>query len=610
MTAFAAEFQELRARHPNIPIVPGYVHGTWPSIFSYYRDRLFWKWPRWHRGRATVVLGGSMTSDTPPSGIREAIQLCAAEAFEAARNDRLPAHRLFIYNAKRFRRRPCFADTNTPMMNFATTLMRTIILKRLLARKLTEDKFVGVFLPSSVGGALANIALSLHGRIPCNLNYTTGQDVLDSCIRLAKIRQVVTSKAFLQKVPLEPKADLIILEDLRKDLRTSDKLVGLAARILPAWFVDRVMLGLGSHSMDDLATIVFSSGSTGEPKGIMLSRHNIASNAEQTIQQANATEKDCVLGILPFFHSFGFTVTMWVPVVLGCGSVFHFNPLEAEAVGKLSRQYKPTLFFATSTFLRNYIRKCSKEDFASLRMLLCGAEKLQPNVASEFHAKFGLEPLEGYGCTELSPVVSVNRPDVVDGPVHQIGAKRGTIGYSLPGIAAQIRDIETQQPMALGGEGLLFIKGPNVMLGYLGKPEMTAEVLRDGWYNTGDIACLDEDGYIRITDRLARFSKIGGEMVPHGKIEDKMHEILHTNDQICVVVGVPDARKGERLIVVHSAISMSASELWQKLRASGVPSIWLPAPNDFYPVEELPVLGTGKLDLKGVKQLARQIVEG
>lgn len=608
MTSFEPEFRGFLDRHPEVPLVPAYIHGTWLSLFSFYRDRLLFKRPCLGRGQATVVVGQPVATSTSFPDIRERVQLAAAEAFDAARYDRLPLHRQFLHNAKRFRRRPCFADTNTPIMNFATAFMRAVILKRLLARKLTEDKFVGVFLPSSVGGALANISLTLHGRIPCNLNYTTGQDVLDSCIRQANIKQVVTSKAFLQRIPLEPNADLIILEDLRKDLRTSDKLLGLAARILPAWFVDRVLLRLGGHSIDDLATIVFSSGSTGEPKGIMLTHHNIVSNAEQTIQHANATERDCVLGILPFFHSFGYTVTMWVPALLGCGSVFHFNPLEAEAVGKLSREYKPTLFFATSTFLRTYIRKCHKDDFASLRMLLCGAEKLQSSVAAEFHAKFGVEPLEGYGCTELSPVVSVNRPDYDDGSVRQIGTKRGSIGYPLPGIAAQIRDVDSLERLPVGSEGLLFIKGPNVMQGYLNKPEMTAEAVRDGWYNTGDIACLDEDGFIRITDRLARFSKIGGEMVPHAKIEEKMHEILNTNEQLCVVVGVPDKRKGERLVVVHSAITMSREDLWHKLRESGMPSLWLPAPNDFYPVEELPVLGTGKLDLKGVKQLARQII--
>jgi acyl-[acyl-carrier-protein]-phospholipid O-acyltransferase/long-chain-fatty-acid--[acyl-carrier-protein] ligase len=609
MTAFEPEFREFLDRRPDLVVVPGYIHGTWHSVFSFCRGKFLWKRPRLRRTPVVVSLGEPIPASTPNWRIRQSVQLAATEAFEAVRYERLPVHRLFIYNAKRYARRRCFADSNTPATTYGATLMRAVILKRLLARKLKDGKYVGVFVPPSVGGVMANIALTLHGRVPVNLNYTIGQDSLDSCIRQAGIEQVVTSKAFLSKIPLKPSAELIILEDLRKDLRSSDKLVGLAARILPAWFVDRVLLGLGGHSIDDVATIVFSSGSTGEPKGVVLTHHNIVSNAEQTIQHTDATENDFVLGILPLFHSFGYTVTMWVPIVLGAGCVYHFNPLEAETIGGLSREHRPTLFFATSTFLRNYIRKCHSDDFRSLRMLVCGAEKLQPGVAADFAAKFGIYPSEGYGCTELSPVVSTDRPNYVQGAVRQIGDKRGSIGHPLPGIAAGVRDVETKEPLPLGSEGLLFIKGPNVMAGYLNKPEMTAEAIQDGWYNTGDIARLDEDGFIWITDRLARFSKIGGEMVPHAKIEDEMHKILGASDPSVCVVGAPDRRRGERLVVVHTALPISVAELWQKLRDSGVPGIWLPAQSDFHQVDALPILGTGKLDLKAVKRMAREMSE-
>lgn len=212
--------------------------------------------------------------------------------------------------------------------------------------------------------------------------------------------------------------------------------------------------------------------------------------------------------------------------------------------------------------------------------------------------------MEGYGCTELSPVVSANTEGFDFDDVHQVGARRGYIGRSMIGMAPSIRDIDTFEPLPLGSEGLLFIKGPNVMKGYLNKPKMTADAIRDGWYNTGDIACIEEDGFIRITDRLARFSKIAGEMVPHGRIEDKIHEILHTKDPQVVVVGVPDSKRGERLIVVHTPLSMGTDDLWSRLKESGVPSIWLPSKSDFYGVDELPLLGTGKIDLRGVKKIA------
>ena len=236
------------------------------------------------------------------------------------------------------------------------------------------------------------------------------------------------------------------------------------------------------------------------------------------------------------------------------------------------------------------------------------AEKLQPSVAKDFEEKFDVPPMEGYGCTELSPVVTANTENFEYGEVLQVGNRRGYIGRSLIGMAPSIRDIDTFEPLPLGSEGLLFIKGPNVMKGYLDRPEMTAEAIRDGWYNTGDIACLEEDGFIRITDRLARFSKIAGEMVPHGRIEEKIHEILHTKEQTVVVVGVPDMRRGERLVVVHTALSMPTDDLWSQLKNSGVPSIWLPSKSDFFSVAELPLLGTGKIDLKGVKKIAAQKV--
>jgi acyl-[acyl-carrier-protein]-phospholipid O-acyltransferase/long-chain-fatty-acid--[acyl-carrier-protein] ligase len=605
---FTPTFANFLAQHPQIPVVPAYILGNWLSMFSFYRYRYLGKWPSLKRSWITVVYGPPLPASHGSIAVRSAIQEASAQAYEASRYDRIPVHRKMIYTSKKFGRRLATADSNTPAMNYATLLMRTAVLTRLLNRRLDKSECVGVFLPSSVGGLVTNIALTLMGRIPVNLNYTIGQDVLDKCIEQASIKQVLTSKLFLDKVGLQPNAELIMLEGLRKDVKTTDKLFGLIARIMPAWFVDYILFGLGKASIDDTATIVFSSGSTGDPKGVILTHHNVMCNAEQMLQHTNTFEEDIVLGVLPFFHSFGYTVTMWVPSIVGCGVIYHFNPLEADAVSKIARQHQPTMFFATSTFLRNYIRKCEKEDFQALRMLVCGAEKLQPATANEFEAKFGLYPSEGYGCTELSPVVTVNRPNQISTNFEQIGTRRGYIGHPLPGIAVSIRDIDTKEPLPLGSEGLLWVKGPNVMKGYLHKPDLTAEAIQDGWYNTGDIALVEEDGFVRITDRLARFSKIGGEMVPHSKIEEKLHHILKTNEPTVVVVGLPDKRKGERLIVVHAPMSMSPEHLWTELKESGVPSIWLPSKTDFFGIEQLPVLGTGKIDLKGVKKIAAERV--
>jgi acyl-[acyl-carrier-protein]-phospholipid O-acyltransferase/long-chain-fatty-acid--[acyl-carrier-protein] ligase len=251
-----------------------------------------------------------------------------------------------------------------------------------------------------------------------------------------------------------------------------------------------------------------------------------------------------------------------------------------------------------------YLRRCGKDDFRTARIILCGAEKLPVPLAEAFGEKFGITPLEGYGCTELSPVVSANTPDFIQDGLRQIGNKPGTIGHPLTGVAAKIVDPETFGPLDPGQEGMLAIKGPNVMMGYLGKPELTAEVMHDGWYMTGDVATIDDDGFITITDRLSRFSKIGGEMVPHLRIEEKLSEIVGGDDLKLVVTSVPDDRKGERLIVLHTPLDVDFDEVWTALRDSGLPNLWVPARDAFCEVAEIPILGSGKLDLRKVRELA------
>jgi acyl-[acyl-carrier-protein]-phospholipid O-acyltransferase/long-chain-fatty-acid--[acyl-carrier-protein] ligase len=236
-----------------------------------------------------------------------------------------------------------------------------------------------------------------------------------------------------------------------------------------------------------------------------------------------------------------------------------------------------------------------------------GAEKLPAALAQEFQAKFGVLPLEGYGCTELSPVAACNLPDWEEGGVRQIGNKSGTIGQPVPCVAAKVVDPETLAPLPPHVEGMLLIYGANVMQGYLNRPEATHEVVRDGWYVTGDLARYDEEGFITITDRLARFSKIAGEMVPHQKIEDEIHLILGTSERICVVTSVPDERRGERLVVLHTLMDgISPQQLWRRLNERGLPNLWLPAERDFVQIPEVPVLGTGKIDLKRIRELAQE----
>jgi acyl-[acyl-carrier-protein]-phospholipid O-acyltransferase/long-chain-fatty-acid--[acyl-carrier-protein] ligase len=340
----------------------------------------------------------------------------------------------------------------------------------------------------------------------------------------------------------------------------------------------------------------------------MLSHHNIVSNVEAITQVIQFTPDDRIMGVLPLFHSFGFTGTLWLPLLAGFGAVYHPNPTDAKTIGETIQKYRATLLISTPTFYLGYLRRCSKEEFASLRYLIAGAEKLREQIAKAYEEKFGLTILEGYGCTELGPVVSVNLPDIVDGKERQIGHKPGTVGQPIPGVAVKVIDADSGRPLGANQEGLLLVKGPNLMLGYLNQPELTDQSIRRGWYVTGDIASLDEDGFIRITDRVSRFSKIGGEMVPHVKIEETINEVLGVASS--VVTAVPDPQRGEKLVAFYTQNGIGRDELWDKLNKSDLPKLWVPKRENLYLIDAIPVLGSGKADLKKIKTMALERVAG
>jgi acyl-[acyl-carrier-protein]-phospholipid O-acyltransferase/long-chain-fatty-acid--[acyl-carrier-protein] ligase len=470
---------------------------------------------------------------------------------------------------------------------------------------------VGLWIPPSVGGALANIVVACLGKTAVNLNYTATTPVVQSAIRQCGIRKVLTSLLFMAKVPLDPGPDveLIFLENFRKKITTWKRLRGLASvLLLPTFVQERWLLKLGGHTVADLATVIFSSGSTGEPKGVMLTHGNIAANVESMIQAIDPGPRDCLFGILPFFHSFGYSVTLWVPLQVGTSSLFFPNPLQAKEIGELCRKHRCTIFLSTPTFLRSFLKRCEPGDFSSLRLLMCGAEKLAMSVAEEFKKKFGVQPYEGYGCTELAPAAAANVPDFEKRNIRQIAHKPGTIGLPLPGQAARIIHRETHQPLPPGEEGLLLFYGANVMKGYLGRDDLTRSKILDGWYITGDLARMDEDGFITITGREERFAKIGGEMVPLEKVEEELHAILNTNERLCAVTAIPDVRKGERIVVLHLPLNgLDVQKVWQELNNRGLPNIYIPGPRDFFQVSELPILGSGKLDLKKCKETALEL---
>ncbi|MEX0977636.1 MAG: AMP-binding protein [Pirellulales bacterium] len=515
-------------------------------------------------------------------------------------------------------RRTLFArkvsDSTGVEMTGGSLLMRTLIFRRLLLRNVLEpdEPFVGLLVPPSAGGVLANAAVTLCRRVAVNLNYTVSSETLNYCIKQCNMRHVLTSRRFMERFNFELDAKLVYLEDLREQVTLADKLAAAAMTYtVPSVLLER-WLGLHAIKPDDLMTIVYTSGSTGMPKGVMLSYDNIGSNAAAIEDMLQLDAHDVVCGILPLFHSFGFTVTLWAVLALGVRGAYHFSPLDAKVIGKLCQDYKVTILISTPTFLRSYIRRCTPEEFKSLELVVTGAEKLPADVLEAFEERFGLKPSEGYGTTELSPVVSVNVPPnrVMDG--KSTLDRAGTVGNPVPGVSVKVIDHETGKDLPTGESGMLLVKGPNVMQGYYKMPEQTAKVMRDGWYVTGDMAFIDTDGFIHITGRLSRFSKIGGEMVPHIRVEELLQNLMSEDDEklSVAVTAVPDVRKGERLIVLHLPTQKSIDEILKQLAAAGLPNLWIPNKDGFYQVDEIPLLGTGKFDLKAIKQLAEDRIMG
>ena len=610
---FQRGFEQIVKRSP-VPIVPVCVDHVWGSIFSYQGGSFFWKMPKHIPYVVHVNFGSPLPATADAFAVRQAIQKLSAESSVRRTPERKPVHRQFVRMAVSHPLRTCVLDSANaaqPMLRYGEVLVGVKVLMRRLRPLVGNDAMVGIWLPPTAGAAVSNIALACMGKTSVNLNYTSAPNIVQSAIRQCNIRKVLTSRLFTHKKPLDPGpgVELVYIEDFRKQITAWEKfrtLVGVW--LLPGFVHEYWLMGLGRHTVADLATIIFSSGSTGDPKGIMLTHGNIAANAESVIQAIDPEPKERLLGILPFFHSFGYTVTLWVPLQVGASSVFHPDPLQAREIGELCKKHTCTMFLSTPTFLRSYLRRCDPEDFKTLRILVCGAEKLPQPLATEFKEKFGVQPLEGYGCTELSPVATCNVPDWQEGSQRQVGNRPGTIGQPLPGVAAKIVHRETKEPLPPGQEGLLLIYGANVMKGYLGRDDLTRQKILDDWYITGDLARMDDDGFITITGREERFAKVGGEMVPLEKVEEELHEILGTSEKLCAVTAIPDGKKGERLIVLHVPLpDKTPKELWQGLMARGLPAIYVPGPRDFFQVSELPILGSGKLDLKKCKDLAMEL---
>jgi len=594
------------------PIIPVHLDRVWGSIFSFNHGRFLSKMPERIPYPVTVSFGNPLPPHTSAHDIRTKIRSLGEAAWALRKRDRRPLHREFIHAMRRHPFRFAMADHTRPHVSSLQALIGSIVLARMLKLHWHSQQNVGILLPPTVAGALVNVAAPLCGKTSVNLNYTVGKAGLEAAVRLAGLRTIVTSRAFVEKAKLElPEGPTIVwLEDVAKTIGTTHKLVAsLLAVCAPARTIE---LSCGQRTpltMDDLATIIFSSGSTGEPKGVMLSHFSIDANAQAASQVLHLYQDERVLGILPFFHSFGYLV-FWFVMFNNAGMVFHPSPLDVAAIGELVRRHRITFLVTTPTFLQLYSRRCTPEQFSSLRVVLTGAEKLPARLCQRFEDQFGIEPIEGYGVTECAPVIAVNCPDFRAAGYYQPASRRGTVGQPLPGVSVQIVDPDSFVPLPPDTPGMLLVKGPNVMKGYLGRDDLTAKAMRDGWYITGDIATLDDDGFLTITDRLSRFSKIGGEMVPHGQVEEALHQALGLDTQVFAVTGIPDERKGEQLAVLHTLEDARIPEVLAKLAANGLPNLFIPPRPNFVKVDALPVLGTGKMDLRRLKRIAMERLGG
>lgn len=595
------------------PVIPVYLDELWGSIFSYKGGRFFTKMPRRWPYPVSIHFGPPVNKPQDVHQIRQAVADLGAAAVKQRMERTMLLSRAFLKNCKQRLRETKISDSTGASLTGGQLLMRTMILRRALRRELLADdeKYVGVLLPPSNGGVVVNAALTLDRRVAVNLNYTVSSEVMNACIKQAGIKHVLTSAKFMEKMDFQLDADVVLLEDFKDKITTVDKAVGF----LDAYLTPRSMLEsklkLAEVNPDDELTIIFTSGSTGTPKGVMLTYANVGSNAEAIDTVIHLRRSDVVIGILPFFHSFGYTVAMWTVLATDIQGAYHFNPLDARQVSKLCGRTKGTILLATPTFLRSYTRRCDPDDLKTLDVVVAGAEKLPTSLSDAFEEKFGVRPVEGYGATELSPLVSVNiPPSRTSDYKDEVTLKEGSVGRPVPGVSGKIVDLDSGEEKSSGETGMLMVSGPNVMKGYLNREDLTTEVVKEGWYVTGDVAYIDEDGFIFITGRESRFSKIGGEMVPHIKVEETLNEIIGGDEEEglkACVTAVPDEKKGERLIVLHLPIEQDIDQLRKGLAEHGLPNIFIPAADSFHQVDELPILGTGKLDLKGIRLKAEEL---
>lgn len=478
-------------------------------------------------------------------------------------------------------------DQDRKPLTYTGLIRAAFVLGRKIAAMTQPGERVAILLPSSMGVVVTFFGLHAFGRVPVMLNFTAGEANLKAALATSGVKRILSAKRFIQQAKLEDLTDELAkvaeitwLDDVRATIGLQDKLFGLAAGIAPRRFRAKT-------DVDGPGVVLFTSGSFGAPKGVVLSQRNLVANARQIAAHIELKPEWVMFNPLPTFHSFGLTGGVILPLLQGLKAFEYPSPLHAKQITDLLPQVKASILFATDTFLNQYARVAEPEDFATLQFVVAGAEKVRDETRNLFNTKAaGVTVLEGYGATEAAPVVAVNHPE---------RNRPGSVGQILPGIEYRVDEV----PGITGG-GRLFLRGPNVMEGYISPedPE-TLDPLHEGWHDTGDIVDVDAEGYVTILGRVKRFAKIGGEMVSLMAVEGLASGVWPDNRH--AVVAIPDSRKGEKLVLVTDYADASSAQLAEWAREQGAPE--LAVPKKIIKVAEIPALGTGKTDYVAIQKM-------
>ena len=544
---------------------------------------------------------------------REALMHCAEEAFSARNflNGSL-ATALLKGLKKHSSHHTLYDGTDDSALPFEKLLGAAIALSKEI-KNATKKKRIGIILPPGKGGMIANLAALFANKIPVNLNFTASHQAIRSSIRQADLDRFITADPFVRKVPdfpWPPNRDLLFIERILPQIKKKIIKWVLLAKILPSSILIK-LLGIGKSKGHEEAVLLFTSGSSGEPKGVPLSHRNLLANVCQFSSQLNLPEHSSLLGCLPLFHSFGSTATLWYPIIEGLDIITYPSPLESKRLAELIEKHQIHLLLSTPTFLRGYMKRVTPEKLQPLRLIVTGAEKLPDNLAHSFHDRFGILPMEGYGLTETSPAATVNLPIHDPSDSHPlIPSQRFTsVGLPLPGLAIRITNPATEEKNSIDQSGIIWMKGANIFKGYLNQPELTKEIIdENGWFKSGDVGRVDQEGFLYIEGRISRFSKIAGEMVPHESVEAAVNKILELDTETerkIAIVGIPDQQKGEAIALLSTisgpALEQETLDIRYKLMDEGIPSLW--CPKQIIPVDSIPILASGKLDIKGCENL-------